>query len=86
MEVKDWERKYRAIQDICADSLSGSVRGMLHQANNTPQIRAELRAKQEQLRIERQHQRDMQTWDSMKRESDAREQSLFDQQLSVEVQ
>ena len=54
MEVQPWERKYRAIQDICADSLSGSVRGMLHQANNTPQIRKELRTKQEQLRIEKQ--------------------------------
>ena len=86
MEVKPWERKYRAIQDICADSLSGSVRGMLHQANNTPQVRKELRTNNEQLRIERQRQRDMQTWDAMKRESDAREQSLFDQQLRAQLQ
>ena len=86
MEVKPWERKYRAIQDICADSLSESVRGMLHQANNTPQIRKELRTNKEQLRIERQLQQDMQTWDRMKRESHAREQSLFDQQLKAQLQ
>ena len=86
MEVKPWERKYRAIQDICADSLSGSVRGMLHQANNTPQIRKELRTNKEQLRIEKQLQQDMQTWDRMKRESHAREQSLFDQQLKAQLQ
>ena len=86
MEVQPWERKYRAIQDICADSLSESVRGMLHQANNTPQIRKELRTNNEQLRIEKQRQTDMQTWDAMKRESDAREQSLFDQQLRAQLQ
>ena len=86
MEVKDWERKYRAIQEICADSLSKHCRGVLHEANNTPQIRAELRANKEQLRVERQHQTDMQTWDAMKRESDAREQSLFDQQLRAQLQ
>ena len=86
MEVKPWEQKYRAIQDICADSLSESVRGMLHQANNTPQIRKELRTNKEQLRIERQLQQNMQTWDRMKRESDAREQSLFDQQLRAQLQ
>jgi hypothetical protein len=65
MEVKPWERKYRAIQDICTNSLSQSVRGMLHQANNTPQIRKGLRTNKEQLRIERQLQQDMQTWDRM---------------------
>lgn len=65
-EAKDWERKYFAIQEICADSLANSIKGVLHQANNTPQIRADLRRSQEQRRIEQQRRADMQLWQQMK--------------------
>ena len=65
-EPKDWERKYAAIQEICADSLANSIKGVLHQANHTPQIRAELRASQEQRRIEQQRRADIELWQQMK--------------------
>ena len=63
-EPKDWERKYYAIQELCADSLSNQIKGLLHQANNTPQIRSELRRSSEQLRMEQKRHADMQLWKS----------------------
>ena len=82
-EPQDWERKYYAIQELCADSLSNQVKGLLHRANNTPQIRQELRQSSEQRRIEQQRQADMQLWQQMKQEQHDKEMKLFRMQQEL---
>ena len=82
-EPKDWERKYYAIQELCADSLSNQIKGLLHQANNTPQIRSELRRSSEQLRMEQKRHADMQLWQRMKQEPHDKDMELLRMQQEL---